>query len=1134
MGRHGGLPLQTANNNAADSITRDIHERQQALDTRHSFIVQAPAGSGKTELLTRRVLALLAIVRQPEEIVAITFTRKAAAEMRARILTALAYAEENEPEEIYKKETWTLAKAAYAHGKELNWHLLENPNRLRVTTIDALCLNLVAQMPVLSRMGIQPEIIENAESIYLAAIQQLFENADTLPLHYGASLNKILSYFHYDIDYLTDLLQKMLAYREQWLPYALYGQTDRFQQHLQKSLQGIIHAELEQLKPQVMQDVRFSELLHSLNYASQNLANTADDLIIDAWPDTQPESLLRWQCIANICLTKEGHWRKRLTKNEGFPPESQFKNPDEKKHARYYKEQFIAFLTESTNETLQEQLSEIARLPNIDHYEQQFELIAPLLDVLTLLATELRIQFQKIGKTDFTEIASAAKVALGSSDVPSELLLSLDNRIQHLLLDEFQDTSKSQFELLEKLISGWQNDDGRTLFLVGDPMQSIYRFRQAEVGLFIKAQQEGVGDLQLKSLQLSTNFRSDKHIVNWINNTFCTLFPQNNDIANGAILYSPSNTHRDYPSKTGIFYQPYANEGDYQRLLLEQLEAALSDPEQESISILVRSRKQARLIIPWLRAAHISYQAVDIEALELKPLIYDLLALSKALFYLGDKTAWFAILRAPWCGLTLSDLIVIANACEVKTLWETISNFDQLTELSIDGYKRLERVVPILTQAINDYFRLPLRQWIEHTWIALGGPACLPARSTLMDASSYFELLESFQSQTMPFEFNELEKQLQLAYSAPTEKARIQIMTMHKAKGLEFDTVILPELESPFRNDSKDILVWMDQPRGQQDENDILLAICEPSGADSDALYAYIRRQEKIKTSLENTRLLYVAATRAKKQLHLYFKVEDAEKIGIKNHSFLDLLWPVIEKNNFSSFIRPTLTPTAMEENNLHISTSNSLSRLPSYWQLPKGIQLNQFEKKSFDNESVEFAWHVNKERKIGIILHRLFKMIAKQGLNAWLTLPENKKRARIQGLSHAEGQYPLREADIQHMLQGLAHSIQSTHGDWLFKQLQQPSARIEWALERFQHGEVKQFILDATFIDENDTRWIVDYKMAQNSGIDHDIFLEEQKQLYTPQLERYAELLRSMESRKTKLVLYFPLMDAWLEWTPP
>ncbi len=94
--------------------------------------------------------------------------------------------------------------------------------------------------------------------------------------------------------------------------------------------------------------------------------------------------------------------------------------------------------------------------------------------------------FGERGQVDFTEVAQGAVRALGDPDAPTDLLLSLDVRIKHILVDEFQDTSISQWELLERLTAGWQPDDGRTMFVVGDPMQSIYRFREAEVGLFLR------------------------------------------------------------------------------------------------------------------------------------------------------------------------------------------------------------------------------------------------------------------------------------------------------------------------------------------------------------------------------------------------------------------------------------------------------------------------------------------------------------------------------------------------------------------------------------------------------------------------------------------------------------------------
>jgi superfamily I DNA/RNA helicase len=133
----------------------------------------------------------------------------------------------------------------------------------------------------------------------------------------------------------------------------------------------------------------------------------------------------------------------------------------------------------------------------------------------------LTLVFRAAGAIDFTQGTLAALEALGSADAPSELLLRLDCRIRHLLVDEFQDTSYLQLDLIRSLTAGWEPGDGRTLFAVGDPMQSIYRFRGAEVRLFVAAQETGrIGELPVDNIVLRRNFRSQAHLVGWANEIF--------------------------------------------------------------------------------------------------------------------------------------------------------------------------------------------------------------------------------------------------------------------------------------------------------------------------------------------------------------------------------------------------------------------------------------------------------------------------------------------------------------------------------------------------------------------------------------------------------------------------------------
>ena len=169
--------MHTDNKHSLD----DQKARKQALTTTDSFIVQAPAGSGKTELLIQRFLALLGEVQEnPEEILAITFTRKAAAEMRQRILLALKNAQttRHPPPSAHAATTWQLAKRALARNEQAHWNLLENPNRLSITTIDGFCNRLNSQMPLRSQINTQATLSEYPEQHYQQAARDFLASLE--------------------------------------------------------------------------------------------------------------------------------------------------------------------------------------------------------------------------------------------------------------------------------------------------------------------------------------------------------------------------------------------------------------------------------------------------------------------------------------------------------------------------------------------------------------------------------------------------------------------------------------------------------------------------------------------------------------------------------------------------------------------------------------------------------------------------------------------------------------------------------------------------------------------------------------------------------------------------------------------
>ena len=241
----------------AEHKTRPADEpvRRQALDTGRSFIVQAPAGSGKTELLIRRLLALLNRADAPEEVVAIPFTRKAAAEMRGRVVDALRSATvDRPPSEPHKAETWRLAREVIGRDRDLAWGLLESPNRIRIRTIDALCAEITRRMPLVSRFGAQPETTDDADELYreaaLAVLAKL-EGVGTEREAEREAVGRLLLHLDNDHGRAEQFLVNLLAKRDQWLRRlpAKSGATSAMRDSLESSLRLIIAEAIAAAQP---------------------------------------------------------------------------------------------------------------------------------------------------------------------------------------------------------------------------------------------------------------------------------------------------------------------------------------------------------------------------------------------------------------------------------------------------------------------------------------------------------------------------------------------------------------------------------------------------------------------------------------------------------------------------------------------------------------------------------------------------------------------------------------------------------------------------------------------------------------------------------------------------------------------
>jgi ATP-dependent helicase/nuclease subunit A len=644
----------------------------------------------------------------------------------------------------------------------------------------------------------------------------------------------------------------------------------------------------------------------------------------------------------------------------------------------------------------------------------------------------------------------------------------------------------------------------------------------------------------LQPLILTHNFRSDAKIVEWNNQVFKCLFPEQEDIEKGAVKFNASTVvHTSYATdeenlNTAINIKGFISHkllpSPQTQYVIDTINFLQQHYPQESIAILVRSRTHLRYIMQAVKKAKLSFNAVDIDPLGSKQIILDLLSLTCALLNPADRIAWLSILRAPWCGLKLADLHRIAQAPH-QTILEQLNCPTLQISLSDDAKQRVARILPILKLNFHQRFRKHLRLWIEETWLALGGPACLENEAAITDVKAYFALLDQFSAHPATLNVDDLKKDVQTLFApANHHKTLLNIMTIHSAKGLEFDTVILPHLERKTPHDAKQLLLWMD--RIEEDRTSLILAPINPMGTPEDTIYQYINYQEQLKAAHEINRLLYVATTRAKKRLYLSFETilkensaipADPNHFQIEAGSFLQKLWPIFS-SNLSSYLynMKEINSTAPA---VPIKPTKYLYRLASDWQNPI---IFDFPQASLHRQAAGFKLAHDTAKLTGTVIHLVLQHLANLGSQWWISQNIETQIAYLQklfkkmGLSTSDNQVA-----IHLSLQAIENCLNDPRGQWILHTHQ--DARSELAIS-MQANE--RLIIDRTFI-ENNIRWIIDYKTVTFTQTDLTLFLNTEKEKYLTKMQQYANAFHHLAPSPIRVGLYFPAIPAWIEWSP-
>ena len=1170
--------------------TPDGEARERALDVEQSWIVEAPAGSGKTGLLIQRYLKLLGheSVGEPEQVLAITFTKKATAEIRDRVMVQLELAARNvslKRDDEFERETRRLAEGVLQRDEQMGWGLLENPRRLRVQTIDAVCAEIARSLPVLSGGGGGQRPTEDAAPMHHEAARRTLMQLGGTDAVLDEALRMVLLHRDGSLGECERLIAEMLALRDQWgelVPLGSQELNDAYLDsvvlpRLERTLEQAVCAGLTEFAMAVPVD--FLQTLCSLAASWGEIEPYEKDISPIAVcsrragvPGTGAADLEHWRALIHLMVApSSGTWRRSFAKNVmGFET------------TLAQKRALRALLEEvSHRDDLLQAIKKVDRLPPAKYPQEQWVMAKALFRVLRRALIELQLVFAQRGECDFAELGLLAKSALRREGAVDDLQAALGMKLQHLLVDEMQDTSTSQYELIELLTQGW---DGRsqTVFLVGDPKQSIYLFRQARVERFVRTmREERLGELRLGCLRLTANFRSQSGLVKAFNQEFSLLFPHDANTDDEAAyveavaVNGPSTlgkTCRGMVWHASVLPQDITKRDRRQRAKTDagKIREIVSEwrarslPEGRSepwkIAVLVRSRDHLMNIVAALKVddggGAIPFRAVDIERLNERQEVLDLFALTRALLHPADRVAWLAVLRAPWCGLELAELHLLAGADDPE--WAERSIQDVIVErgdlLGEESCERLQRIWPVLNAAVEQRARLTLSQWVERTWRSLGGDAYLQPEE-MLNARRYLQLLDEIEEGVGPVDLKVLRRRMGRLFAEPraTEGA-VDLLTIHGAKGLEWDVVIVPSLEKKAKVTGSRLLTWSEIESDDEEAAAVVLAPIAGKGENSRELNDWLKNIHHAREAAERKRLYYVACTRAREELHLFAAPNETTngEVRLEHGSLLSAAWPAAERHFVSApapaIAMPFLPFPAPSEDDYVGDIAASVARGPTLQRLPLGfVPMERFETKarlpygdveatpaglSFERPEGSFE-----ARAFGNAVHGFLEMVAKSlsgGTDADALLGEAVGwEPRIAAVLRSDGLSP---ASVQRLaprvLTALKNTLRDAEGLWVLRSHEDAASEFaltSWIESRSSVRLDRVFRAgDTPLADGNDRLWIVDYKTSTHGSEGVEEFLAKERTKYAPQMEAYARVTKG-----ARVGLYYPMLPRFVWWTP-
>jgi ATP-dependent helicase/nuclease subunit A len=498
---------------------------------------------------------------------------------------------------------------------------------------------------------------------------------------------------------------------------------------------------------------------------------------------------------------------------------------------------------------------------------------------------------------------------------------------------------------------------------------------------------------------------------------------------------------------------------------------------------------------------------------------------------LGDRSAWLAVLRAPWCGASLATLTALSGPEEPQLIWEALADAGRLARCAPRDLARLARVREVLAGALERRDGAPAADWLEATWVQLGAPDAYP-RAQLADARVFFTALAE---RAAAFEWRGPEDFAALLhdlYSGPEGPGvnPVQVMTIHRAKGLQFDHVFVPGLDRSVGAGERPLLRWIDLPR-ERGPSDLIVAPAPTIGEEGGGeLSSYLAGLLTQRARHERLRLMYVAATRARQTLHLSGapKMRAGGRLDPEPRTLLACLWPALAERFQVQAAPADCAPPPKRAPALPLRRLSDAWRAP---QLPAAAPLPHLPLERASLEPPEFSWVGATQRHIGTVVHALLARVADapalpSGEQLEAQRDAVQRQLRREGVPEGE-----RAAATDLVLAALARTVADERGRWILGAGHR-EAHSELALTGVTAGRLRSVVIDRCFVDDTGTRWVIDYKTSRHEGGGLESFLDQEMQRYQGQLSGYVALARALGPQPVRAALYFPLLGAFRELT--